>query len=88
LIPKGVVDPQIRIGVVTTEKLTPAASPAVPAVLPKVKSSGTIGREYDVVSGGELRTSSSALADVTTKPVMPRAKSAVLARVLVPRHRP
>jgi hypothetical protein len=44
--------------------------------------------ELRMVSGGELLTLSSALADATTNPVMPRAKTTVLAAVLVSPHSP
>jgi hypothetical protein len=80
---------QIRVGVVTTVSTTKTSNctafpdRGLPAVFRGSKSSEIRGREYDVLSGGELRTLSSALADVTTNPVMATANSAVLATVLV-----
>jgi hypothetical protein len=41
------------------------------------RSSGIKGREYDIVSGGELRTLLSAFGDATTNPAIAKVTIAV-----------
>src|SRR6516162_1846942 len=62
------------------------AASAVPAVLKGSRSSAITGREYELVSGGELRMSSSALEGVDTLPAAGRAKHAAHATVRASLH--
>src|SRR6516162_11882550 len=72
----------------TTETLncTVLAASAVPAVLKGSRSSAITGREYELVSGGELRMSSSALEGVDTLLAARRAKHAAHATVRASLH--
>jgi hypothetical protein len=72
----------------TTKTSNCTAFPAwgLPAAFIGSKSSATTGREYEVVSGGELRTLSSAIEGVGKPPVAATARSAAQATVRASLH--
>jgi hypothetical protein len=69
-----------------TSNCTALAASAVPAVLKGSRSSAITGLEYELVSGGALRMSSSALEGTDTPPAARRAKHAAHATVRASLH--